>query len=185
MVILIGGTGGTGKTSFARQLQLNYSIPYVCLDHLMMALFRGLDDCGFTPMDDQRKLGEVMWPVIRGFILTNIENEHSIIVEGFQLLPWLVRELETEHPEDVLPLFICLSERYIEENFQTGILVHRNVIEKRGDIDDLSIVGLQQHNRRFSGWCEEANMTCFEIAAPYEAGIAEIHGYVDSRVGVN
>jgi hypothetical protein len=52
-VILLGSTGCTGKTLFAHQLMKETNVPYFPLDHLMMALYRDIPSCGFTPLDDQ------------------------------------------------------------------------------------------------------------------------------------
>ena len=109
MVILIGGVGCTGKTLLASQLMKEAHIPYFPLDHLMMGIYRGMPDCDFTPMDDQFVLGEKIWPIIKGMIMTNIENDHSIILEGFQLLPHLLKDFPSGYLENILPVFLFSS----------------------------------------------------------------------------
>jgi len=92
MVILIGGISCTGKTLMSQKLLEKYKIPYLSIDHLKMGLIRGDTNCSFTSMDSNEVIGEKLWPIIKGIIMTNIENNQNIIIEGCYLLPNLQQQ---------------------------------------------------------------------------------------------
>ena len=80
MIILITGASHTGKTVLAQKLLEKYKYPYLSIDHLKMGLIRS----GYTKLtpEDDNKLTEYLWPVIREMIKTAIENKQNLIVEG-------------------------------------------------------------------------------------------------------
>ena len=178
MVILIGGTGCTGKTLLASWLMKKANIPYFPLDHLMMGIYRGIPNCGFTPLDGQFILGEKMWPIIKGMIMTNIENDHSIILEGFQLLPHLVKDFPPEYQKNILPVFLLFSEHYIRDNFDGKIIRYRSAVERRGDIDDLDAESLVSDTQRLKEGCVKNAITCFEIEDDYNAGLKPVKDFI-------
>lgn len=182
MVILIGGTGCTGKTLFASQLMRKTNIPYFPLDHLMMGLYRGLPNCGFTPMDGQLVLGEKMWPVIKGMIMTNIENEHNIILEGVQLLPQLLHDFPAAYPEHILPVFLFFSEQYIHENFERKIMKYRSAIESRGDSDELTAAKLLRDAKQLKEQCLQNEIVFFEVEVDYDAKMKEAESYLLAQI---
>ncbi len=184
MVILIGGIGCTGKTWLASHLMKQTNIPYFPLDHLMMGIYRGMPDCGFSPMDDQFVLGEKMWPVIKGMIMTNVENEHNIILEGFQLLPHLLDDFPPEYLDHILSIFLLHSERYLKENFGQKIIKHRNAIESRGDLDDVTQDDMIAATRRLKTQCITHQVTYFEIEDDFDASMQAATDFVLANLGV-
>ena len=80
MIILITGASHTGKTVLAQKLLEKYKYPYLSIDHLKMGLIRS----GYTKLtpEDDDKLTEYLWPVVREMIKTAIENGQNLIVEG-------------------------------------------------------------------------------------------------------
>ena len=184
MVILLGGTGCTGKTMLANRLMRKTNIPYFPLDHLMMGIYRGMPDCGFTPLDDQFDLGEKMWPVIKGLIMTNIENDHSLILEGFQLLPHLVRDFPAAYLDQTLPVFLLFSEDYIRGNFDEGIMKNRSAVERRGDIDDITAEKMVIDTVRLREQCIKHEVTFFEIKNDFEAEMMGVEKYILSKLAI-
>ncbi|MBN2502567.1 MAG: hypothetical protein JXB38_17435 [Anaerolineales bacterium] len=184
MVILIGGIGCTGKTWLANHLMKQTNIPYFPLDHLMMGIYRGIPNCGFTPMAEQFVLGEKMWPVIKGIIMTNIENEHNIILEGFQLLPHLLRDFPSEYLDHILPIFLLHSEPYLKENFGQKIIKYRNAIESREDIDDVSHNNWIAATRRLKAQCIAKQITFFEIKDDFATSMKAAADFVLANLGV-
>ena len=77
MIILISGNSCTGKTYMAQRLLEKYHVPYLSIDHLKMGLCRADKNCGFTPMDSTEDIGDKLWPILKGIIMTNIENKQS------------------------------------------------------------------------------------------------------------
>ncbi len=140
----------------------------------MMGLFRGQEDCGFHPMDDYKKIGTVLWPIIEGIIKTNIENRHDIILEGVQLLPGLVAELPDSYKRQIIALFLILNKDYVYTNFKSKILKNRNIIEFRGDIDELTIKGLINHSQHLKQECMNTNSCCYEISGDYQSRLNKV-----------
>ena len=183
MILLIGGTGCTGKTLFAARLMQKTKIPYFPLDHLMMGIYRGMPNCGFSPMDGQADLAEKMWPVIQGIIMTNIENEHNLILEGVQLLPRLVNDFPAEYLPHILPVFLFFSENYIRENYESKILKHRSAIENRSGEDEMTPAELIHDTRLLKAQCLQHGITFFEIEDDYEAKIKEAEDTILAQIG--
>jgi putative acetyltransferase len=74
MIILIAGASCVGKTIMSQNLLEKYKIPYLSIDHIKMGLFRSGNDYGFTPESEDEIITEKLWPIIKGIIMTNIEN---------------------------------------------------------------------------------------------------------------
>ena len=80
MVVIITGASHTGKTLLAQRLLEKYKYPYFSVDHLKMGLIRS----GYTTLtpEDDDKLTEYLWSVVREIIKTAIENRQNLIIEG-------------------------------------------------------------------------------------------------------
>ena len=81
MIILISGASHTGKTALAQRLLEKYNYPYLSIDHLKMGLIRS-GNTELTPLSDDEKLTEYLWPIVREMVKTAIENKQNLIVEG-------------------------------------------------------------------------------------------------------
>ena len=80
MIYLITGASHTGKTALSQRLLEALKFPYLSIDHLKMGLIRS-GQTNLTPADDD-KLTDYLWPIVREFIKTAIENKQNLIVEG-------------------------------------------------------------------------------------------------------
>jgi len=95
MLYLLGGTARAGKSTIARQFLTQTGIPFFCLDYLMMGLANGLPEYGVDPDDDERRVADLLWPVIEPMATAMVENEEDYLLEGVQLLPkhaWALRQ---------------------------------------------------------------------------------------------
>ena len=148
MVILIGGSSHTGKTYWAHELVKRYHFSCLSLDHLKMGLIRsGYTD--LTPEDDDR-MTDILWPVVREMVKTAIENGQDMIVEGCYF-PWDWRgDFQASYLGSIRMVWLVMTERYIRSHFH-DIKGYANVIERR--LDD-------------SGWRMEDmirdNLACLE-----------------------
>ena len=86
----------TGKTLLSQKMLEKYKYPYLSIDHLKMGIFRGWENCGFTPETNDEIITGKLWPVIKGIIMTNIENNQNIIIEGVYL-PYTLNDLDKEY----------------------------------------------------------------------------------------
>ena len=105
MVILITGASHTGKTLLAQRMLEKYKYPYLSVDHLKMGLIRS-GNTSLTPEDDD-KLTEYLWPIVREMIKTAIENDQNLIVEGCYVPYDWRKDLDDEYLKSIK--FICLA----------------------------------------------------------------------------
>ncbi|WP_026477102.1 hypothetical protein [Alkaliphilus transvaalensis] len=182
MVILIGGIGCTGKTLMAQKLLEKYKMPYLSIDHLKMGLYRADENCGFTPLDSNELIGEKLWPIIRGIIMTNIENKQNIIIEGCYIMPHFIKDFNKFYSEKIISVFLGFSEKYIEKSFQSNIAKFRNAIENRTYPEDRSLLQYIKEHDELRKKCMETCVDYFEIKNNYEVEIVKVYDYIDDRV---
>lgn len=184
MVILLSAASCTGKTLLAKRLLENRNISHFSIDHLKMGLFRGDPNCGFTPTDSNEHIGGKLWPILRGIIMTAIENEQDLLIEGCYIFPEYLNDFDEEYLARILPVFICFSEEYIREHYLTGIIQHRQVVEKRDYEEDRSPeVFLNDHNT-FKNKCKEYGVNCFEIQSDYVTEMNKVYEFIVSKLTV-
>jgi putative acetyltransferase len=184
-VILIGGVGYAGKTFMAQKLLEKYKYPYLSMDHLKMGLYRADMGCGFTPEDSSRHIGEILWPILKGIIMTNIENGQNIIIEGCYLLPDKVAELAPEYLKEVVSFYMGFSEAYIQKYLESKIIRNRNVIERRDYEDSGTVLEIVNESREQRDICEKHGAVYFEINEDYvketDAILEWLEGYFSTK----
>lgn len=178
MIILISAVGSTGKTLMAQKLLEKYHITYLSVDHLKMGLFRGDKNCGFTPLDSTEIIGDQLWPILKGIIITNIENNQAIIIEGSYILPHYIKDLDINYSKKIISVFMGFSTHYIKENFETKIVKYRNAIELRSWSEDRTITDLIEEHQDFKAQCLQAGVRYFEIQNDYEKDIWDVYDYI-------
>lgn len=181
MVILISAESCTGKTVMAQKLLEKYKIPYICIDHLKMGLFKSGIDYGFHPEDSTEKIESILWPILKGIVETNIENNQNIIIEGCYLLPQRIKELDEYYLNQVIPIFMGFSKNYIE-NCMDKIIAHRSDIENRGYSEERSMSQFVSENEKLKALCNEHSFRFFEITEDYEKDTTIIYQWIDAEI---
>ncbi|QDP41530.1 2-phosphoglycerate kinase [Radiobacillus deserti] len=181
MVVLISAVSGTGKTLMAQKLLEKYYIPYLSIDQLKMGLYRGDKNCGFTPLDSTELIGDKLWPILKGIIMTNIENEQHIVIEGCYILPHYMKDFDINYSEKIIPVFLGFSTNYIQENFETKILKHRHAIELRNWPEERTVQELIKEHKEFKTKCFQASVRYFEIESDYEKEILNVYDYIEGE----
>jgi len=184
MVILIGGASCIGKTLLADRIMREHNIPYYSIDHLKMGLYRGTEECGFTPMDSDDHIGKKIWPIVREIIKTAIENKQNLIIEGAYIFPEYLCQFEEVYSEHILPVFFAFSENYIRENFQTGIIKHRSTIEKRMYEEERKAEEFIEENSSMLRLCDDSKVKCFIIDKKYTKEIENIIFYIQRNINI-
>jgi 2-phosphoglycerate kinase len=146
-----------------------------------MGLYRGNKNCGFTPLDSTEVIGEKLWPILKGMIMTNIENEQHIITEGCYLLPHFLKDLDKNYSEKIIPVFFGFSKEYIQENFETKIVNYRNAVELRKWPEERTINELIMEHRELKQKCLQAGVKYFEIKNNYDKEILSIYEFIDAE----
>lgn len=182
MVILIGGVSCTGKTVMAQKLLEKYLIPYLSIDHLKMGLIRGSKYCDFSATDSDDEIAMKLWPVIKGIIMTNIENGQSIIIEGCYLPPESIKNFEAEYLNQIIAVYIGFSKNYLDKHFISGIIEHRSEIEQR-DIDDyMNPDNFIKLHTQLKARCEMNHAQFFEINDNYEEEMSKVYQCIDEQL---
>ena len=152
MIILIGGASHTGKTLLAQKLLERYRYPYLSIDHLKMGLIRS-GNTDLTAEDDD-KLTEYLWPIVREMIKTAVENAQNLIVEGCYIpFDWR-RDFDGKYLKEIRYCCLIMSKEYIENHF-ADIKKYASIIEDRMDDSGLNTEDLILENQRNLESCRE------------------------------
>lgn len=182
MVILISAPSCSGKTLLAQQLLEKHKMPYYSIDHIKMGLIRGLDAIGFTAESSDDHISEKIWPIIKGIIMTAIENHQNVIIEGAYIKPEYLLEFDAHYKKHIVPIFLCFSQTYINHHYESRILGHRNVIENRLYNETRDITFFLESHERLINACLLNKQTFFLVDDSYEKTISDIHEYVESKL---
>lgn len=171
MIVLITGASHTGKTLLAQRLLEKYKYPYLSIDHLKMGLIRsGYTD--LTPMSDDGKLTEYLWPVVCGIIKTAIENKQNLIIEGCYIPFSWSNSFEKEYLEKIQYYCLVMSEEYIRNHF-SDIKRYANVIENRIDDKWCTLESVLAENAKMLEYARKYKVNYVLIDERYEIDIDE------------
>ena len=164
MIVLIFGASHTGKTLLAQKILEKYKFPYLSIDHLKMGLIRS-GNTNFTPEDDE-KLTEYLWPIVREMIKTAIENNQNLTVEGCYIpFDWR-KDFDAKYLENIKSLCLIMTENYIRNNFKK-VIENANAIEKRLE-DSLDVEEFIKENLKNIRLCKEFGENCVLIDNEYK-----------------
>ncbi len=167
MVVLVFGASHTGKTLLAQKILEKYHFPYLSIDHLKMGLIRS-KNTDLTPEDDE-KLTEYLWPIVREIIRTAVENNQNLTVEGCYVpFDWR-NDFDAEYLENIKSCCIVMTENYIRNNFDS-IIDNANAVEKRL-FDSVDMEELIAENKQNLSLCEKYGENVILINNEYKADI--------------
>lgn len=168
MVILITGASHTGKTVLAQKLLEKYKYPYLSIDHLKMGLIRS-GYTKFTPEDDG-KLTEYLWPIVREMIKTAIENKQNLIIEGCYIPFDWENDFTKEYLNNIRYFCLVMSENYIKNHFD-NIKECASVVECRLDDEWCTMESVLEDNAQFLELAKNHNANYVLIDDKYEINI--------------
>ena len=167
MVVLVFGASHSGKTLLAQKILEKYHFPYLSIDHLKMGLIRS-KNTDLTPEDDE-KLTEYLWPIVREIIKTAIENNQNLTVEGCYVpFDWR-NDFDAEYLENIKSCCIVMTENYIRNNFDS-IIDNADAVEKRL-FDYVDMEELIAENKQNLSLCEKYGENVILINNEYKADI--------------
>lgn len=144
MVVLITGASHAGKTLLAQKMLERYGCPYLSIDHLKMGLIRS-GNTDLTPEDDDR-LTEYLWPIVREVAKTAIENGQNLIIEGCYVPFGWRRDFDERYLASIRFVCLAMTDTYIDAHFDE-ILQHASDIEARLDDSGCTPESLKADNR--------------------------------------
>ena len=167
MVVLVFGASHTGKTLLAQKILEKYKFPYLSIDHLKMGLIRS-GNTDLTPEDDE-KLTEYLWPIVREIVKTAIENNQNLTVEGCYVPFGWAKDFDAKYLENIKAYCLVMTENYIRNNFDS-IVKNANAIEKRL-FDSADMEEFIAENKRNLSLCEEYGENVILIDNEYKVDI--------------
>lgn len=171
MVIIITGASHTGKTVLAQRMLEKYKYPYLSIDHLKMGLIRS-GNTELTPEDDD-KLTEYLWPIVREMIKTAIENRQNLIVEGCYIPFEWRKDFDAAYQFGIRFICLSMSENYISSHF-AEILNHGSEIEKRPDDSYCAKGWLAEENEKIINGFRQAGEQVVLIDDDYEGAVGSL-----------
>ena len=171
MVVLITGASHTGKTVLAQRMLEKYKYPYLSIDHLKMGLIRS-GNTPLTPEDDNR-LTEYLWPIVREMVKTAIENQQNLIVEGCYIPYEWRKDFVAAYLSNIRFICLSMSEKYISLHF-AEIIDYGNDIEKRIDESYCTKEWLVEENEKIMNGFQQAGEQVVVIDDDYESTIGSM-----------
>ena len=170
MVFLIAGSSHTGKTLLAQKLLEKYKYPYLSIDHLKMGLIRSNNT--ELAVDEDEKLTNYLWRIVKEIIKTNIENKQNIIIEGCYIPFDWKKDFSEEYLKEIEYICLIMTEEYIKNNSE-NISKYGNVIENRKETMT-NFVELIKDNKYNLEMCKKYNNRYILIDNSYPVDI-ELH----------
>lgn len=168
MVVLIAGSSHTGKTLLAQKLLEKYKYPYLSIDHLKMGLIRS-KNTNLTVEDDD-KLTDYLWAIVKEIIKTNIENNQNIIIEGCYIPFNWKKDFEEKYLKQIKYTCLIMTEKYIRNNY-TNITKYENIIENRKEQASIDLEELVSENLYNLEMCEKYANHYILIDNKYEVNL--------------
>ena len=164
MIILITGASHTGKTALSQKLLEKYKFPYLSVDHLKMGLIRS-GNTDLTPEDDD-KLTDYLWPIVREMIKTAIENDQNLIVEVCYVPYDWRKEFDCDYASEIWFICLAMTTGYIDSHFD-DIIGHGSDIEHRLDDSDCTAEWLKDDNQKYIDGFRNAGEEVILIESDY------------------
>ena len=169
MIILITGASHTGKTVLAQKLLEKYKFPYLSIDHLKMGLIRS-GNTQLTADDDDDRLTNYLWPIVREIIKTAIENQQNLIVEGCYVPFDWSKDFEKVSLKQIKYYCLIMSPYYIKNHFDS-IKTYANTIEQRLDDTSCTLENVLKDNAHFLEQAQKHKVNFILIDEKYEINL--------------
>lgn len=160
----------TGKTLLAQKLLEKYKYPYLSIDHVKMGLIRSNNT--ELAVDEDEKLTNYLWRIVKEIIKTNIENKQNIIIEGCYIPFDWKKDFSEEYLKEIEYICLIMTEEYIKNNSE-NISKYGNVIENRKEAM-INFVELIKDNKYNLEMCKKYNNRYILIDNSYPVDI-ELH----------
>ena len=180
MVFLLGGAPRAGKTTAGHLFAERTGISCFSVDYLKMGLVRGMPDYGIDVYDDPGTAVK-LWPILRGMIRTYVEEEESILLEGYYLLPEYAAEVHGDLGEHIRSCFIGFCEVPTMEKVRE---LRAHAPGDWSSDDDAQATAWVEHlksvSREIRASCAELGLKYCEITVNREGALGEAVDYLAS-----
>ena len=122
-----------------------------------MGLIRS-GNTNLTPEDDE-KLTDYLWPIVREIIKTAIENKQNLVIEGGYIPFDWKKDFLDNYLKEIQFYCLAMTKNYIENHFEE-IKKYANVVENRIDDSDCTIERLICENEFYINMCKQYGLNC-------------------------
>ena len=132
----------------------------------------GLIRSGYTKLtpEDDNKLTEYLWPIIREMIKTAIENEQNLIIEGCHIPFDWKNYFTKEYLDNIKYYCLVMSQNYIKNHFY-NIKKYASAVENRLDDKWCTIESVLEDNAQFLELVKKYNVEYVLIDDKYDIDI--------------
>src|SRR3990167_9850780 len=182
---LIGGAPTTGKSTVAKLLAKEFSLPWISTDQLREIVKPYGDKNRFPTLYDTTNLtaeeflsmysaeqraemgfkqGDDVWPAVKGLLNNKSDWQRGGIVEGVNILPHLVAEENYVNKEKVKPIFLVDldKERMSQVVYTRGL--YDDADKYSDDVKDKEVEWAMIFAQRLKKEAEKYGFPCVEIS---------------------
>jgi len=129
----------------------------------------GLIRSGYTTLtpEDDDKLTDYLWPVVREIIKTAIENKQNLIIEGCYIPFHWSQDFGEEYLSHMKYVCLIMSENFIRNHFD-DIKKYASAIENRLDDEGCTLESVLEDNAQFLALAQEYKVNYVMIDDKYE-----------------
>lgn len=203
MIYLIGGSPRCGKTNVAKKLAMKSHIPWFPADYLASAVSQYISEeerADKFPLSNIRKQNnsndflysnyspseivkfyeiqaETVWPGLKAFIEYAVHDKQDFILEGYQIQPKLLFQLDKEVQKDIRPAFLYKKdildiEAGMKKNAEPGdwLIAHTKEDSTFAKVAEMvSTFGDKTANE-----AKECNMPLFNMDGDFDEKVEEV-----------
>lgn len=187
MLYLIGGTARAGKTTIAKRFLKETGIPYFSLDYLMMGISRGVPELNVDPNGGNFIIAKKLLQVVNPMVIAMLENRANYLIEGVQLIPKHIKELQVKFPKQVRACFVGFSNDDVRrkcKELSTYSSLSENDWSRHYSEDKLKleVEKLISESVKIRDECKLYGITYFDITDNYNETIDIIVNYLKSDI---
>jgi hypothetical protein len=187
MLYLLGGTARSGKSAAAKQFLAETGIPFFPLDCLMMGFARGLPELGVDPEDDELRVADLLWSVVKPMAVTFVEEGIDYLIEGVQVRPRHAWQLRQALPGQVRACFLGFAEADVEAKLSQIQRFGGGLDDWLRDYDDAclrhEVKRLKALSRRIRAECEEYDVPYVEVSTDLQDTVETVVAYLRGQSG--
>jgi hypothetical protein len=183
----LGGAARSGKSAAARRFLAETGIPFYPLDCLMMGFAHGLPERGVDPEDDELRIADLLWPLVKPMAITFVEEGIDYLIEGVQMRPRHARELCEALPGQVRACFLGFAEADVEAKLGQLRRFGGGVDDWLRDYDDADlrreVERLKALSERIRAECERYDVPYLEVSTDLQETVERVVAYLRGQAG--